>query len=84
MTEIAPRIEIDPTRGHGKPVIKDSRVPVTRVLAAVAGGLTFEEVEREYGITAEDIRAAVAFANELVAGQSFVLTDTPDVSGCTS
>jgi len=40
---------------------------VTRVLAAVAAGLSFEQVEQEYGVTAEDIRAAIAFANGLVA-----------------
>ena len=52
MAEIAPGIELDPQRCHGKPVIKDTRVPVTRVLAAIAGGLSFEDVEREYGVTA--------------------------------
>ena len=76
MSEIAPRIEVDPERGHGKPLIKDTRVPVTRVLAAVASGLSFEQVEREYGISTADILAAIAFANELVAEQSFVLTGT--------
>jgi uncharacterized protein (DUF433 family) len=74
MIEIAPRIEIDPERGHGKPLIKDTRVPVTRVLAAIAAGLSFAEVEAQYGVTAEDIRAAIAFANDLVAEQSFVPT----------
>lgn len=74
MPEIAPRIEIDSERGHGKPLIKGTRVPVTRVLGAVAAGLSFVEVEREYGITAEDIRAAIAFANGLVAEQAFVVT----------
>jgi uncharacterized protein (DUF433 family) len=62
MTQIAPRIEIDSDRAHGRPVIKDTRVPVTRILAALAAGLSFQDVEREYGVTADDIRAAVAFA----------------------
>lgn len=72
MPEIAPRIEVDAERCHGKPVIKDTRVPVTRVLGAIAGGLSFEQVEREYGVTAEDIRAAIAFANEILAHESFI------------
>lgn len=79
MTQIAPRIEIDSERGHGRPVIQDSRVPVTRVLAALAAGMSFQEIEREYGVTGEDIRAAVAFANGLVVDQSFLLTD--DIAG---
>jgi uncharacterized protein (DUF433 family) len=74
MVEIAPGIEIDSERGHGKPLIKGTRVPVTRVLGAVAAGLSFAEVEREYGVRGEDIRAAIAFANGLVAEQAFVVT----------
>ena len=74
MAEVAPHIEIDPDRCHGKPVIGNTRVPVTRVLAAIAAGMGFEEVEREYGVTADDIRAAIAFANQFVAEQSFILT----------
>jgi uncharacterized protein (DUF433 family) len=78
MADIAPRIEIDAERGHGKPLIKGTRVPVTRVLAAVAAGLSFADVEREYGVSAEDIRAAIAFANGLVAEQAFVFTGERD------
>jgi uncharacterized protein (DUF433 family) len=70
------RIEIDPEIQHGKPVIRGTRVPVTRILAAVAGGMDFTQIEREYGVTSEDIRAAVAFANELVAAQTFHATAT--------
>lgn len=78
MPDIAPRIEIDTERGHGRPLIKGTRVPVTRVLGAVAAGMSFADVEREYGVTTEDIRAAVAFANGLVAEQAFVLTGARD------
>jgi uncharacterized protein (DUF433 family) len=65
------RIEIDREIQHGKPVIKGTRIPVTRILAAVAGGVSFAEIEKEYGVSSEDIRAAVAFANELVSENSF-------------
>lgn len=66
------RITIDPSVRHGKPVIKGTRVPVTRVLAEVAAGTSFEEIQRQYDVTEADIRAAVAFANELVTEQSFL------------
>jgi uncharacterized protein (DUF433 family) len=33
--------------------------------------MTFEEIEREYEITVEDIRAAIQFANELVEREEF-------------
>jgi uncharacterized protein (DUF433 family) len=60
------RITIDPRVCHGKPVIRGTRVPVTIVVGSVAGGMTFAEIEQEYGLTADDIRAALEFANELV------------------
>jgi len=36
--EIAPRIVIDPTVRFGKPVIRETRVPVELVVARLAGG----------------------------------------------
>lgn len=68
------RIEIRPDVRFGKPVIRGTRVPVTAVLAEVASGIPWTEIETEYGITADDIKAAVEFANELVAEQSFILS----------
>ena len=60
------RIVIDPEIQHGKPVIRGTRVPVVRILGGLAGGMTFEEICREYDLTADDIRAAVQYAEELV------------------
>jgi uncharacterized protein (DUF433 family) len=68
------RIEINPRIHHGQPVIKGTRVPVTRILAEVAAGITFEKIEQQYDVTSEDIRAAVSFANELVEQQTFIST----------
>ena len=60
------RIVIDPGLQHGKPVIRGTRVPVTRIVGGLAGGMTFEEVQKEYSVTDEDIRAALEFANQMV------------------
>ena len=60
------RIVIDPKVCHGKPVIRGTRLPVSIAVGSVAGGMTFEDVKRDYGITLEDIRAALKFAGELV------------------
>ena len=60
------RIVIDPEIQHGKPVIRGTRVPVVRILGSLAGGMTFEEICREYDLTADDIRAAVQYAEELI------------------
>ena len=65
------RIVIDPAIHHGKPVIRGTRVPVTVVVGSLAGGMTFEEIQREYDLTADDIRAALRFVGELAEQESF-------------
>ncbi len=65
------RIALDPAVSHGKPVIRGTRVPVTVVVGSLAGGMTFEEVQREYDVTADDIRAALRFVGELAEQESF-------------
>ena len=61
------RIVIDPKKiCHGKPVIRGTRTPVAIVVGSLAGGMSFEDVQREYDLTIEDIRAALKFAGELV------------------
>jgi uncharacterized protein (DUF433 family) len=65
------RIEIDPAICHGKPVVAGTRVPVSIVVGSLAGGMAFEDVQREYDLTAEDIRAALKFAGDLIEQESF-------------
>jgi uncharacterized protein (DUF433 family) len=60
------RIVIDPRICHGKPVIRGTRTPVAIVVGSLAGGDSFETIQKEYDITAEDIRAALAYAARLV------------------
>jgi uncharacterized protein (DUF433 family) len=61
------RITLDSAIAHGKPVIRGTRVPVTVVVGSLAGGMSFEEVQREYDVTAEDIRAALRFVAEIAS-----------------
>jgi uncharacterized protein (DUF433 family) len=65
------RIVIDPEIQHGKPVIRGTRVPIVRIIGGLAGGMTQEEVAREYGISEEDIRAALIYAGELIEEEEF-------------
>ena len=60
------RIQIDPHIQHGKPVILGTRVPVARIVSGLAGGMSFQEVVDAYGVTVEDIRAALEFASQLI------------------
>jgi uncharacterized protein (DUF433 family) len=66
-TEIAPRIVVDGSVRFGKPVIKGTRVPVDLVIAKLAGGMKPEEIAEEYGITLEDIQAALSYAASVLA-----------------
>jgi len=58
------RIIIDPKIQHGKPVIRGTRVPVARIVGGLAGGMGFDEVCDAYGVTVDDVRAAIQFANQ--------------------
>ncbi|MEA3639461.1 MAG: DUF433 domain-containing protein [Lamprobacter sp.] len=65
------RIQIDPGICHGKPVIRDTRVPISVIIGSLAAGMDLAEIKAEYGVTAEDIQAALNFANDLIVQESF-------------
>ena len=48
MKEMAPRIVVDEKVAFGKPVIKGTCVPAALVVGQLAGGMTYEEVMKEY------------------------------------
>ena len=63
MTDLNERITSDPAIRRGKPVFRGTRITVTDVLEYLAGGMTPEEVLADFpDLTADDIRAALAFA----------------------
>jgi len=72
MKEIAPRIIIDPKIRFGKPVIKGTRVPVDLIIGKIAGGMTIEEVAKEYDLKREDILAALRYAAEVIRKENLV------------
>jgi uncharacterized protein (DUF433 family) len=56
-------ITIEPGKRSGKPCIRGTRMTVTDVLEYLAGGMTEEEILAEFpDLTAEDVRACLAFA----------------------
>lgn len=61
--DLLQRISVDPNVCGGKPVIRGTRVYVAIVLDALAEGFTPEQVIDHYPhLTADDIRAALAYA----------------------
>ena len=73
------RIVIDPEIQHGKPVIRGTRVPITRIIGGLAGGMTNADIIREYDVTEQDIRAALNYAAELIDTEEFY--PLPEVLG---
>lgn len=60
-------IIIDEKIRFGKPVIQGTRITVGEILGALAGGMTHEEIKKEYGISNEDILVALKYAAEIVS-----------------
>jgi uncharacterized protein (DUF433 family) len=63
MTTALNRIEINPKIQDGKPVIKNTRIPIYIILQMMADGATFKQIIKEYPkLTEEDIRAALEYS----------------------
>ena len=58
-------IEASPDVCHGKPVIAGTRVLVSTVLGALAGGDSVAMIVEDYEVTPEQVAAALAFAAQL-------------------
>ena len=65
--EILKGITIQKNVRFGKPVITGTRVPVDLVIGKVAGGMTIEDVMREYDLTQRQVRDALRYAAAVVA-----------------
>lgn len=61
--QLLERILLNPEIYNGRPVIKGTRVPVARIVGALSAGADYAEPREDYGISDEDIRAALAYAN---------------------
>ena len=73
------RISVNPLIQFGKPCVCGSRIPVQSVLELVREGLSFTEIIRDYypDLEAEDIRACVQYAIDIVAVEDIRLAPTP-------
>lgn len=66
-------IEACPGVALGKPVLKGTRLTVQFVLERLGDGATVDELVAEYvGLTADHMRAAVAFAAAVLRGEQSV------------
>ncbi|MBI2436493.1 MAG: DUF433 domain-containing protein [Candidatus Magasanikbacteria bacterium] len=65
--ELLQRIEINPKKLVGKPVIRGTRIAVEQILRMLAVGRTGDEILLDFPqLTKEDIQATILYAAELV------------------
>ena len=63
------KIIIDEKTRHGKPIIEGTRITVDEVLGMLKSGMTYEEIEKEYGLKKQHILAVINYAASFVAGE---------------
>jgi uncharacterized protein (DUF433 family) len=74
MTELLERIAIDQRVLGGKPTVRGTRISVELVLRRLAQDLDLESLYESYPrLTEDDVRACLAYAHSLVAGEDLVL-----------
>jgi uncharacterized protein (DUF433 family) len=72
MKDLIERIVVDPKVMVGKPVIRGTRITVDCILEALAAGMTFKEVAKDYGLTTEDVKAALIYARKVLGGEEVI------------
>ena len=74
---IADRITVDPDVMVGKPVVTGTRIPVERVLRHLEENDKADLFEAFPELTAEDVRACLAYARAVVEQQRAVSESQP-------
>ena len=54
---------------HGKPVVEGTRITVDEVLDMLETGMTYAEIEKEYGLAKEQVLAVIRYTSSLVRGE---------------
>ena len=68
-SELLKRITVRPDVFGGKPIVRDMRLSVELILSLLAQGVTTEELLDDYPrLEADDVRACIAWAHAVVAG----------------
>jgi uncharacterized protein (DUF433 family) len=71
--ELLSRIVVNPKVMVGKPIIRGTRISVDAIIGRFAEGLSLREILEEYpSLMEEDVRAALAYAARVLAGEEVV------------
>ncbi len=76
--QLLKRISVNPKVMVGKPVIRGTRIPVDLILRMLAQGTPEADILREHPrLKPEDIRAALAYAAEVLANDDVFPLNRP-------
>ncbi len=76
--QLLKRINVDSKVMVGKPVIRGTRIPVELILRMLAQGIPEGQILQEHPrLQAEDIRAALAYAAEMLAHEDVLPLNRP-------
>lgn len=67
--QLFPHITTKPDVRFGQPVIEGTRTPVALVIGKIAGGMTVEEIMKEYDLKKEEVYAALQYAANIVSNE---------------
>jgi uncharacterized protein (DUF433 family) len=69
------RIAIDPVVHFGKPCVAGTRITVESVMELLESGLSLDQIKQDYypELSAEDLRACVKFARNVLAAEEIHL-----------
>ena len=70
MPNMTNEIAINPKIRFGKPTIKGTRITVEEVVGALAGGMDFGEIQREYGLNKKQIAVALKYVAGWLKGEA--------------
>lgn len=62
-------IIVDEKIRHGKPILKGTRITVDEVLGMLESGMTYEEIQNEYGLNKEQVLTVIRYAASLIHGE---------------
>lgn len=67
--EIFPGISVDPGIRFGRPCLAGTRLDVATIIDALGAGESYENVERDYQVTREQVLTALRYAAHVAAHQ---------------
>ena len=70
--DLLARIELNPRVLGGKPVIRGTRISVEMILEQLVHGASIEQINSDYDLTGDDVRAALLYAYQLVANEEIL------------